>query len=197
VAGHRQQVLKGSRAAEIVRPITVTRKNDDGEVEATFTRFKPVRCLFTYSQTDGEELPPAEMPGWDLDRALDTLNIRRAPYTLLDGNIQGLSWGRNIAVNPVATDPLGTTYHELAHVVLGHTEPDKAAQYAVHRGIFEFQAEATSYLTMHELEVMGEDLASESRAYIQGWIRDERPNDLAIRQVFVATDQILRDGRPE
>jgi hypothetical protein len=52
-----RQVLKGSKAAEIVRPITVTRKNDDGEVESTFTRFKSVRCLFTYSQTEGEELP--------------------------------------------------------------------------------------------------------------------------------------------
>ena len=30
-----RQVLKGSKAAEIVRPITVTRKNDDGEVEST------------------------------------------------------------------------------------------------------------------------------------------------------------------
>ena len=51
-----RQVLKGSKAAEIVRPITIAKKNDDGEVEATFTRFKPVKCLFAYSQTEGEEL---------------------------------------------------------------------------------------------------------------------------------------------
>jgi hypothetical protein len=44
---------------------------------------------------------------------------------------------------------------------------------------------------------MGEEQASESRAYIQGWIRDERPGDAAIRQVFGATDQILRAGRQE
>jgi antirestriction protein ArdC len=190
-----RQVLKGSKAAEIVRPITITKKNDDGEVESSFTRFKFVRCIFGYNQTEGEELPPVETPGWDLDTALGRLDIRRVPFRELDGNIQGFSWGRNIAVNPVATDPLGTTHHELGHVVLGHTEPDKAAQYATHRGIFEFQAEATSYLTMHELGVMGEEQASESRAYIQGWICDERPNNLAIRQVFSATDQILRAGR--
>jgi hypothetical protein len=35
--------LKGSKAAEIVRPITITKKNDDGEVESTFTRFKFVK----------------------------------------------------------------------------------------------------------------------------------------------------------
>jgi len=192
-----RQVLKGSRAAEIVRPITIAKKNDDGEVESSFTRFKFVKCIFGYNQTEGEELPPAETPGWDLDTALRELEIKRAPFRELNGNVQGFSWGRNIAVNPVATDPLGTTYHELGHVVLGHTGPDKAAQYATHRGIYEFQAEATSYLTMHELGVMGEEQASESRAYIQGWIRDERPSDTAVRQVFGATDAILRAGRKE
>jgi hypothetical protein len=190
-----RQVLRGSKAKEIVRPITIKKKDDDGEVESSFTRFKLVKCLFTYSETEGEELPPIETPGWDLDAALGTLRITRAPYTLLDGNTQGFSWGRNIAINPVATDPLGTTFHELGHVVLGHTEPDKAAQYATHRGIFEFQAEATSYLTMHELGVVSEDQASESRAYIQGWLRTERPSDAGIRQVFSATDTILRAGR--
>jgi hypothetical protein len=184
-----RQVLKGSKAAEIVRPITIAKKNDDGEVESSFTRFKFVRCIFGYNQTEGEELPPADTPGWDLATALGELNIKRVPFRELNGNVQGFSWGRNIAINPVATDPLGTMYHELGHVVLGHTEPDKAAQYALHRGVYEFQAEATSYLTMHELDVMGEEQASESRAYIQGWIRDERPSDLAVRQVFSATDK--------
>jgi hypothetical protein len=48
---------------------------------------------------------------------------------------------------------------------------------------------------MHELGVMSDEQASESRAYVQDWLEDERPNDQAIRQVFVATDQILRAGR--
>jgi hypothetical protein len=161
-------VLKGSKAAEIVRPITIAKKNDDGDVESSFTRFKFVKCIFGYNQTEGEELTPAEMPGWDFDTALSELDIKRVPFRELDGNVQGISWGRNIAINPVATDPLGTTYHELGHVVLGHTEPDKAVEYAAHRGVYEFQAEATSYLTMHELEVMSEEQASESRAYTRG-----------------------------
>jgi antirestriction protein ArdC len=192
-----RQVLKGSKAAEIVRPITITKKNDDGEVESAYTRFKLVKCIFGYNQTEGDELPPAETPGWELDTALKALNIKRVPFTMLDGNVQGFSSGREIAVNPVATDPLGTTYHELGHVVLGHTEPDRAVEYVLHRGIYEFQAETTSYLTMHELNVMSEDQASESRAYIQGWLRDERPGDVAIRQVFGATDRILRAGRAD
>ena len=45
--------------------------------------------------------------------------------------------------------------------------------------------------------MMGEEQASESRAYIQGWLRTECPSDVAIRQVFGATEQILRAGRQE
>jgi hypothetical protein len=49
-----RQVLKGSKAAEIVRPITIAKKNEDGEVESSFTRFKFVKCIFGYNQTEGE-----------------------------------------------------------------------------------------------------------------------------------------------
>jgi hypothetical protein len=117
-----RQVMRGSKAAEIVRPITITKKNDDGDVESSYTKFKFVKCIFGYNQTEGKELPPAETPGWDLDTALLELDIKRMPFRELNGNIQGFSWGRNIAINPVVTDPLGTTYHELGHVVLGHTD---------------------------------------------------------------------------
>ena len=58
--------------------------------------------------------------------------------------------------------------------------------------------EATAYLTMNELGELTEERGSESRAYIQGWVRNERPADLAIRQVFIkATDTILAAGRAE
>jgi len=38
-------------------------------------------------------------------------------------------------------------------------------------------------------------MATHSRGYIQGWLKDERPPDKAIREVFSATDQILKAGR--
>jgi hypothetical protein len=67
----------------------------------------------------------------------------------------------------------------------------------MHRGIMEYQAEATAYLVMNELELMDEDTASTSRAYIRHWLGSEQPADQAIRQVFTATDRILRAGRKE
>ena len=192
-----RQVIRGSKAHAIVRPIVIEKKNNEGEVEDTMLRFKPVRCLFTVSQTEGDELPSANIPDWDLETALTTLDIARVPYELIDGNVQGYSQQREFAINPVAVEPKHTTFHEIGHIVLGHTMRERGSsfEYAVHRGVQEFQAEATAYLTLKELEQLTPSMASHSRGYIQGWLGDERPSDAAIRQVFSATDGILKAGR--
>lgn len=191
-----RQVLKGSKAKQIIRPVILEQKDEAGDVESRSIRFKAVRCLFGLSETEGDELPPPpEPPDWSLDTALQTLDIKRVTFQHLDGNCQGYSTGREYAINPIAANPTRTTYHELGHIVLGHTESDELAEYQHHRGIKEFQAEATSFLTMNELELITPEDASHSRGYIQHWMRDERPPDTAIRQVFTATDKILRAGR--
>ena len=141
-----------------------------------FTRFKPVKCIFGYNQTEGEELPPAETPGWDLDTALGKLDIKRVPFRELNGNSR-VHIGRKSPSIRWPQTRWGRRTTSLAMWCSAIPSRIRSAQYATHRGVMEFQAEATSYLTMHELEVMGEEQASESRAYIQGWLRQERPSD--------------------
>jgi hypothetical protein len=48
---------------------------------------------------------------------------------------------------------------------------------------------------MNELEVMDDETASTSRAYIKHWLKDEQPPVQAIRQVFVVADRTLKSGR--
>jgi len=48
---------------------------------------------------------------------------------------------------------------------------------------------------MHELDLLDDDQAAESRGYIQHWLKAEHPPDKAIQQVFTATDRILKAGR--
>lgn len=98
-----RQVLKGSKAAEIVRPITIAKKNEDGEVESSFTRFKFVKCIFGYNQTEGEELPPVETPGWDLDTALGNLDIRRVPFREWTATYKG---SHGVGISPSIPSPL-------------------------------------------------------------------------------------------
>lgn len=190
-----RRVIKGSRAASIMVPLTYKEENERGEEVRRLRGFKLSKSLFTVSQTEGDPIPPVEPKGWDLETAHKNLDIKRVPFVGLDGNMQGYSRDREYAINPVAGNPTKTTFHEIGHIVLGHTTEDEHAEYQQHRGVKEFQVESTAYLTMNELGELDEKTASESRGYISSWLKGERPEDVAIRQVFTATDQILRAGR--
>lgn len=191
-----RQVQKGSRGYYILRPITVKSKtelDEDGK-PATYTKFKPVRGAFSYSQTEGEPLKEPEPKEWDRDRALGTLGINLVAYNSIDGNSQGHSFGRNVALNPMARYPLKTLWHELGHVEAGHTTPESLTQYEQHRGLWEFEAEGTAYIGMHEIGMDAEMNVEESRAYIRHWLRGDTPPDSSIRKVFKLVDLIRRAG---
>lgn len=189
-----RQVLRGSKAKAILRPIVVKREDENGD-EKTYTRFKLVNCLFPLSATEGDELPPVEIPTWDYHLALQNLDIREAPFTGLDGNVQGWSIGRSIAINPVAKYPVKTRMHELAHVVAGHTGPDGREDYLAHRGLREFEAESSAYLCMNELGLTEFMDVAESRGYIQSWLNGQTPPERSIRAVFKTVDTTLKAGR--
>lgn len=195
-----RQVQKGERGYEIVRPIMVKAKEQpvDGQDEKRFLRFKVVRGAFTYSQTAGEELPEPEIPSWDYKRALGKLAITEIPFDHIDGNCQGFAVDKKIAVNPVAVYPVKTRLHEMAHVVLGHTTSRQgggALEYD--RGLREFEAEGTAYLSLTELGLSEMFDAAESQAYIAGWLGRQEVPDRSIRSIFKATQTILEAGYPE
>jgi hypothetical protein len=60
-----------------------------------------------------------------------------------------------------------TALHESGHILHGHTEPERMKEYLHHRGLYEFEAEATAYIVGHELDVTTEQQAAESRGYCQ------------------------------
>jgi hypothetical protein len=134
---------------------------------------------------------------------MNNLDITEHKFRKGDGNVQGYSHDRQFAINPLAEAPFKTMVHEWAHILLGHTAPDYP--YAAHQGIAEFQAEAVSLLTCHELDIEGFD-ASSSRAYIQQWLKggaseyltetgELAVTDHVVREVFSVTDKILVAGR--
>jgi len=188
----------------------------NGKPEMKVVGFQLRPTVFQMWQTDGPELVLPELPAWDYKQALEALSINEVPFEHEDGNVGGYSrttkdGQHQLAVNPVnpGNSALGTAIHEIAHVVLGHTSPEftKAGLYdGAHRGVAEFQAEATSYLVMHELEVPF--AADESRGYVQGWLKGresewltwddgnlELVQDKVIRQILKAADDIVVAGR--
>jgi hypothetical protein len=194
-----RHVLRGSRAKEVIVPVLINEEAEPlaekRERMARLIGFKVVRAVFAYSDTDGAEIPPQPTPGWEYQQALIKLGIREVPFDDTNGNKQGYSHGTEIAINPIAVRPTKTRFHELAHVVLGHTLPHAYDEYVTHRGIREFQAEAVAYLAMNELGQLDDETASASRGYVQHWLEGEQPPDKAIQQVFTAADRILRAGR--
>jgi hypothetical protein len=195
-------VVKGAKAKEVIVPVLVNEPAPEDETleekrerVAKLIGFKVVRAVFGLSDTDGEYLPPPEPQGWDRATALARLGIREVYFDQVNGNLQGWSRGTEFAINPIAVHPNKTLFHELGHIILGHTLPHHYEEYTSHKGVMEFQAEATAYLLMNELELMDEETATHSRGYIKHWLGEEHPPDQAIRQVFTAADRILRAGR--
>ena len=200
-----RNVKRGERALTLCMPITrkvrieETSEAEGPNEERTFTSFVYKPRWFVVSQTLGDEFTPANLPEWDAKRALDTLNVEQIPFTETNGNVQGYARKRQVAINPVAQLPIKTLLHELAHVVLGHTEE---ANYMdterTPRSLREVEAEAVALLCCEALSLEGADYC---RGYIQNWLcpaigynGDAIPEKSA-QKIFHAADQILRAGR--
>ncbi|MDR6794194.1 hypothetical protein J2X12_003477 [Pseudarthrobacter oxydans] len=193
-----RQVKKGSKAKMIYVPMFRKEKSEKGEEEKRLSGFRLVPSMFGVSETEGEDLPEYEPPHWSKERALQKLGITEIPFTSLDGNVQGFSVGKSIALNPVAVYPFKTLIHEIAHVQHGHTSGEGLEEYRVHRGLYEFQAESTAYLVLNELGAEDQFDPAESRDYIYSWLQGLAPPDeKATRRVFTVAEQIIKAGLEE
>lgn len=195
-------VQKGQKAIVLCMPITGKRVVD-GEDDHVYTRFVFKPNWFVLSQTAGEDVAPIETGSWDAARALTALDIVEVPFAHLDGNCQGYASKRTIAVSPVAELPYKTRFHELAHVVLGHTaEADLRDGDSTPRDVCEVEAEAVALVCLESLGLPG---AEHSRGYIQHWFSQSPKGETAIseksaisersaQRIFKAADAILKAG---
>jgi hypothetical protein len=198
--GWKQKGRKGEKALVLCQPVTVkrtTEQQDGTEDEATFTRFVYRPHWFTLAQTEGADLAPPTLPTWDRAKALAALNITEVPFDLMDGNCQGYARQRAIAVSPVAAMPHKTRFHELAHVVLGHTseaESGLSDSELTPRSLREVEAEAVALVCLEALGLPG---AEYCRGYLQEWNRQRGGDAIPERsaqRILKAADQILRAG---
>ena len=86
--------------------------------------------------------------------------------------MQGFAREREIAISPVAELPLKTTFHEIAHIILGHTTSQMFVDSErIDRNIREVEAEAVALICCEALALDGADFA---RGYIQHWLQGEK-----------------------
>jgi antirestriction protein ArdC len=190
-------VRKGEKAITLCQPVTVKRKaepEDQGDDPDVFTRFVYRPKWFVLAQTEGEPLAEASIPAWDADRALAVLQVQEIPFDAIDGNCLGFARDRSIAINPVNPMPHKTRFHELAHVLLGHTsEGAQQDGEQTPRNLRECEAEAVALLCCAALDLPGVDCA---RGYVQHWWGTGNPiPERSAQKILKVADLILRAGR--
>jgi hypothetical protein len=191
-------VRKGQKAISLFMPVTVkTRKTDreTGEaIEAGFTQFTRRPYWFSLEQTEGTEFIPEDTaPQWDATKAMQALAVEEIHFHHLNGNVMGYASGRNIAINPLNPIKHKTRFHELAHIVLGHTTEGALSDGVdLPKSIKEAEAEGTAYILCSLLDLPGQ---AESRAYIQGWMKGAELPEASARRIFGAAEKIIKAGQ--
>lgn len=191
-------VKKGEKAIALCMPVTMKGEKTDKETgdksEFTFNRFIWRNHWFTISQTEGADFEhDVTSPSWDKALALSALDISETPFDHSDGNCQGYASGRTIAINPVAALPHKTRFHEIAHIVLGHTtEGVMSDSERTPKCIREVEAESVAYIICSILELPG---TTECRGYIQTWLSGAEISEKSAQRIFSAADKIMKAGR--
>ena len=86
-----------------------------------------------------------------------------------------------------------TTFHELAHVVLGHSgEGEYRDNRNTPRNLKEVEAESVALICCESLGLPGAEYA---RGYIQSWIEGDVIPEKSAQKIFHAADQILKAGQ--
>jgi hypothetical protein len=191
-----RQVRRGERAIVLCMPLSFKNKEKRSDADPdAFVRFAYKPRWFVLSQTEGEPVEPSPTPEWSRGRALAALGVAEVPFEITDGNTQGYARRREIAVSPLAQLPHKTTFHELAHVLLGHTaEADFSDGVITPRSLREVEAECVALICC---EALGLDGADYARGYVQHWHAAGEPiPDASAQKIFRAADQILKAGAP-
>jgi antirestriction protein ArdC len=208
-----RHVNKGERALTLCMPVSVKRKSNHVTSEDTnigaeerddssstsaperFTRFIYRNNWFVLSQTEGNEYEPVNVPAWAEVLALNALKVERVPFQHTNGNCQGYALARSVAVSPIAFMPHRTLFHEVAHVLLGHTlelaqglSDDEAP---TPRDLREVEAECVALICSESLALPGAEF---SRGYIQQWITVRTIPERSAQRIFRVADEILRAG---
>jgi len=217
-----RHVKKGEKAISLCMPVQVRRKpsltatrppgtnvgsgaNDqpsrsggallDQGSSSLVTHFTYKSLWFVLSQTEGAEYVRTEVPEWSEGRALQALAVDRVRFDHPNGNCQGYALARSIAVSPIAELPHKTLFHELAHIVLGHTAEGTTLDDhdLTPRNLREVEAECVALICCESLALAG---MCECRGYVQHWLGTDAIPDRSAQRIFKAADAILKAGYP-
>lgn len=200
-------VAKGSKALAILYPVFGSFftdeeiENKDGtktkkRVKITYIKgFSVKHEHFALSQCKeyGQETEQKVDLNIKWNEVLERLNIKQIQWGTVEGNAQGYAYPikRELAINPLNACKDKTMIHEIAHILLHGKDEEFKDNNVLERNIKEVQAELTAYLVVSMLGCSNEEVLSESRGYVQHWLKNEKIEQAELKQVMRATDKIL------
>lgn len=191
-----RKVKKGEKALAILCPVTIKKDKEDPESDK-FTFFQWRNCLFALHQTEGENYKPEqiEIKEFNKENALKKLGIVEVEFHHLNGNVQGYAKENEIAINPLAEFKIKTMFHEMAHIVLGHTKENPMTdESTTPKNIKEVEAESVALLCLESLGIPGAEFC---RGYIQNWLLTDEISDTSAKKIMAAANKILKAGTEE
>jgi hypothetical protein len=189
-----RKVKKGSKALWLYMPAQVEDKNyNDGRKKLIFL---PRKNWFCMAQTEGEDVVFPEI-GFNFEKAFETLKITREEFSITDGNTLGYARrGRILSVNPlnsVGGDVASVTFHEMGHILLGHTdESDFVDEVTTQKNLKEVEAEGVALCCKLAL---GLENVEYSVGYINNWWKQSEIPATSIKKIFRVTNEILKAGQ--
>lgn len=191
------KINKGAKALSLLVPSSksYTKEENGEETEHTITFFNLKKGWFAMSQTNADKKIADELSkptNFDFDKALQELDITEVKFEEANGAIMGYAQRREIAINPFNPQKNQTRFHEMGHILLGHTK-DAVMNDSVSlpRSIEELEAESVAYICISALGMQGSE---ESRGYIQNWFKGSEYPEKSAQRVLKVADQILKAG---
>ena len=183
------KVKKGEKALWVNVPCKVKitdKKVNEEEDDKVITCFYWKPCVFTLAQVDIDMKPEPVQTKWDKDKMLKELNICEIPFEMVNGNTQGYSCEKGVAINPLGMHKTRTLVHEVAHYLLHISKKCKTEP-----AIKEVEAELTSALVGYAL---GLDGADEARGYVQHYLGSNKLTNKSALRVLACANKTLQAG---
>lgn len=169
-------------------PIIKKEEDEKWDEKITSIFFMPRKNWFTVHQTEGDDYVP-DIPGFDFTHIDEKLEVEKISFDHPDGNCQGYASSNKYAINPVAANPIKTMFHELAHILLGHTDKQIDDGEILARDLKEFQAESVALICA---ACIGQtDELTYSLGYIQNWWIPEELDKKMIERLFSTANKII------
>ena len=195
-----RQVKKNEKAIALYMPVIFKKKNNETDQDTesnddeVYTKIILRNNWFCLDQTEGEEyIPEIKIPSWNAEKAMAVLDIVEIHFDSVNGNCMGFAKNNQIAINPLNPLKHKTRFHEMAHILLGHTKDTYLSENAdLPKSIKEVEAEGVAFLMLNLLNLDGK---KESRGYIQGWLQGNPISEESAKRIFTVTDKLFKAGQ--